>query len=154
MLTVLTAGLACAFFMASLYNGFVLRPLPFPDPDALSQIGISDEIYPDYIGPLSATEFLDLQRHVAGIGAAGSFSRAAVQVTGERLPAQLDGALVSSNLFTVLGTAPLLGRPFNSADEQAGGFRVALISHELPCGSSRLSSCAENARPRQWVLNA
>ncbi len=36
---VLGAGLACVIFMVTLLDGFILRPLPFAEPDQLVQAG-------------------------------------------------------------------------------------------------------------------
>jgi predicted permease len=52
-------------------------------------------------------------------------------MTGDGNPEQLNGTRVSSNLFSVLGVSPVLGRDFRSEDTIPGAGRVVILSHGL-----------------------
>ena len=46
-------------------------------------------------------------------------------------PEELHGVRVTRNLFSLLGTKPVLGRVFLPEEDRPGGAHVALISHGL-----------------------
>ncbi len=52
-------------------------------------------------------------------------------ITGDGQPQQVNVTLMTGNLLPLLGVAPLLGRGFSPQEDQAGGPRVVLLSHNL-----------------------
>src|ERR1700691_1568216 len=60
-------------------------------------------------------------------------------ITGRSEPAHLTGAVVSANMFSVLGVAPVIGRDFVPAEDNPTGTGLPIIlSHSLwqnPFGS-------------------
>jgi putative ABC transport system permease protein len=129
----LALGIGANTAIFSIVNGTLLQPLPYPQPDHLlalfgrfTGIGI-----PKDQNAFSAPELMDLKRlntslsHVAAI----QQTSANVNVTG--VPERLDGALVSPELFPMLGVQPRLGRVFRAEEGIEGRDQVALISEGL-----------------------
>jgi len=128
---VLAAGLACVIFMLVMINGFVLRPLPFPQPESLLHLGVMDSNSNGHLDDVSGRDLVQLRRQLAGSGEVAGFESATVNLSDLGRPERFDGAMVSGNLWHVLGVVPVLGRDFNAADERAGAPAVVLLSYEL-----------------------
>jgi putative ABC transport system permease protein len=128
---VLGAGLACSIFMMAMLNGFVVRPLPFADPERLLHAGIYDERYPDYLAQVTTGDLLEIRRQLGGAAEVGAFARIAVDLTDVERPDKVDGASVTANLFPILRIAPFMGRGFSMEDERDGAPPVAIVSYGL-----------------------
>jgi putative ABC transport system permease protein len=73
---------------------------------------------------------LDLERDVTAIQNTSAFRPWVFNVTGEREPEQVPGAMVSGNFFSALGSKPFLGRVIRKEDDQPGGDnRVTVLSY-------------------------
>jgi putative ABC transport system permease protein len=131
---ILAAGIAATVSLFSLVDGVLLRPFPYRDPSKLVAL-TSYAPKPPYAsnGSVSYHDYQVLASE------ASSFSELAVtfrsgwsRVTlmGEGEPMPLQGAFVSSNLFTMFGRQPILGRTFTN-EENNRGERVVLISEAL-----------------------
>ena len=132
-IAVLTLGLGIGANTAifSVVNALVLRPLPVNDPEHLMLISVSyaagglrGSLY-----SLGAFETVRDRNHSFS-GLAG-FCFDSLTLTGNAEPEQLAAARVSPDFFDVLGTQPLIGRGFRSAEGDAGAAPVALISSAL-----------------------
>ncbi len=131
----LAIGANSAIF--SVINGVLLQPLPFSDPDRLmivwqtnklAQTGDFSELpfaYPNY------DELRKQSQVCEQIGAWNSDISTRFALTGGTQPEQVQYAVVSANLFSVLGVKPALGRHFLPEEDQLGAARVAIISHGL-----------------------
>lgn len=128
---VLGAGLACVVFMLAFVDGFVLRPLPFAQPDRLYQAGMLVDGELGNIFPVAERDLIDSRRALVAFADVAGAARSSINVSDGERPERYNGAHVSANLFGVLGVAPLLGRDFAAADEQAGAPVVAMLSYEL-----------------------
>jgi len=128
---VLGAGLGCVVFMLALLDGFVLHPLPFPQPEQLMRAGYLVHGDLGDISTLSDQELLQMREHLAGVAEVAGVARSTVNLSDLDRPERFNGAHVSANLFGVLGVAPILGRDFVEADNAPGAPVVAMISHAL-----------------------
>ncbi|GAA0719668.1 ADOP family duplicated permease [Dokdonella soli] len=128
---VLGAGLACVIFMLSMLNGFVLRPLPFAQPDQLLQAGFHGDGGLGDVFPVTSQDLIQIRHRLADVAAVGGIARSTISLSDLDQPQRYNGAHVSANLFQVLGIAPLLGRDFAAEDERPGAPLVAILSHEL-----------------------
>ncbi|MFZ2236559.1 MAG: hypothetical protein WAV67_09300, partial [Dokdonella sp.] len=63
---VLAAGLACVIFMLAMLNGFVLRPLPFAQPDQLLHAGVRGDDGND-LNPVQNGELIAIRRQLDGV---------------------------------------------------------------------------------------
>ena len=128
----LALGIGANTAIFSAVNALLLRPLPLLHPDGLVAMSASDPQRGIPRGggfSLASYETLrDRGRSFAGIAAwcGDSFT-----LTGAGDPEQLAAARVSPNFFEVLDAPPFLGRGFRSAEGEAGGRPVAVISAGL-----------------------
>ena len=125
----LALGIGMNTAMFSMLNGFLLRPLSYPDADRLFRLNRFTTSQP--YGGQAPANFLDLQR--AGTEVA---DLAALRYWGYTLaePGQAPdspfAARVTANYFDVLGLRPQLGRNFLPGEDFPGQNNVAIISHE------------------------
>ena len=113
-------GVNAAVF--SVFNGVLLRPLPYPDADRITMMwmdnrpqGIKEDIgsYPNYQDwRAQSTSF----EHVA------AYTGGAFTLTGADEPERIPGARTTANFHDVMGLRPVLGRlgRFGDAQLRAG----------------------------------
>jgi putative ABC transport system permease protein len=134
-LAVLTLSIGAATAIFSVVDAVVLRPLPFVDADRLVAIGELNVKTgsADGLNLVAAQNFRDWrvrQTAFTGIAAIG-FAGVSVKNDGGREPETLEAQAVTADFFSVLGTEPLLGRPFTAGNEVNGRALVAVISYSL-----------------------
>jgi hypothetical protein len=120
---VLALGLAIGANTAvfGLVDAVLLRRLAYPQPDRLVRIG-GGSSYPDMADWIAA---------VRGLEAIGGFRAQFFDLTSGPEPERIDGALVSGQLFDVLGARPHAGRLIQHEDDTPGAERVIVISYGL-----------------------
>jgi hypothetical protein len=130
---VLTLGLGIGANTAifSVVNALVLRPLPLTDPDRLMFISASNPARGFRVSSFSLASYQSLRGRSRSFAGTAAFCFDSFTLTGGTEPEQLSAARVSPNFFDVLGAQPLLGRGFRTAEGEAGGPPVALISSAL-----------------------
>jgi putative ABC transport system permease protein len=117
----LALGIGANTAIFSLVNGILLVPLPYPKPEQLVSV---TGFYPK--GALVAMREQVRTMQVAGYAEGHEFNLSGV---GE--PIRLTGALVSAELFSILGARPELGRTFYPGEDTAGQDRYVILSHSL-----------------------
>jgi putative ABC transport system permease protein len=129
MCVALGIGVTTTIFSA--VNAILLRPLPYPDAERLvavySRLAARDEhginiSYSDYLS------WRDQNRTFTQLG---MYTWSTNTLSGSADAERVSGAEVTANLFPLLGVAPMLGRPFNAADEVCGNDRVILLGYGL-----------------------
>ena len=106
----------------------LLRPLPFPEPDRLVRVW---ERTPGYSRmELSPANYRDWKDATPSFQDMGGYTNVSLNLVGDREPQRVDAALVTGNLFQVLGVAPALGRTFMHGDDPEDAQSVVL-SHGL-----------------------
>jgi putative ABC transport system permease protein len=127
----LALGIGANTAVFSVIDAVMLRPLPFRDPSRLVVVKPTEPGRRDDID-VSYPTFLDwrAQNHVfEGLSA---FHTDDFTLTGRGTPAHLTGAIVSANLFSVLGIPPAIGRDFIPEEDQPIGTGLPIIlSHSL-----------------------
>ncbi len=130
----LALGIGGTIAIFSAVNTIVLKPLPFPTADRLMRIesvfvatgrGSGIASYPDFVNWRARNQVFD--------GMAVVDTRDFTLV-GPREPLHLQGAVVSAQLFSVLGVAPVLGRTFLPQEDSpatANGTDPVILSREL-----------------------
>ncbi|MEO8372891.1 MAG: ABC transporter permease, partial [Candidatus Solibacter sp.] len=115
----------------SVVNALVLRPLPLKDPARVLVISVSNPARGFRGSVFSLANYEAMRDRARSFELTGAFCFDALTLTGAAEPEQLAVARVSPNFFDVLGTQPLIGRGFRSAEGEASGQPVALISEAL-----------------------
>ena len=123
---VLALGIGANTALFSVVHGLLLRPLPYPDSEAIVLVG---KVWPDRTGPPTLTnpELRGLWTDAGSFEELAAASRMAVSWT--RPDGNLSGAAVTPSYFSLLGTTPHLGRLFTAADAEEGAPPVVLLSH-------------------------
>ncbi|MEO8372042.1 MAG: ABC transporter permease [Candidatus Solibacter sp.] len=126
-------GLGATSVVFSLVNGVLLKPLPYAESERLVSIReilpkIS-RLYPTV--PVNARHFVEFRANCPAFESMSAIQPTTLNLTGAGEPERLDGALVSANLFRVLGSRMALGRDFRDEEEEAGNDNVAILSDGL-----------------------
>src|SRR5688572_74025 len=132
-LTILTLGVGIGVVAAlfALVNGVLLRPI-VPDQDRAVLVSKLDTQRDNFPSSLSFPEFIAWREQTRSFDVLSAVDLAAtgtvpLVIDGQVSPARI--ALVSADFFRVVHDgAPLHGRWFQSADEQAGSDVVAVVS--------------------------
>ncbi len=125
----LALGIGANTAVFSVVNTVLLKPLPYAQPDRLVAVDSLDTRVP-VPDNLSYPDFFDFraQNHVFEHLVTSRDSDRVLTGAGE--PMQLDGEMVTWDLFPALGIQPELGRGFLESEESAGS-RVVILSHTL-----------------------
>jgi putative ABC transport system permease protein len=127
----LAVGIGANTAIFSVVDALLLRPLPVADPARLVFISRSNPQRGGSGIPLSVPAYEMLRDGGGSFSGIAAFAREGMTLTGADDPEQLTAARVSPNLFEVLGVSPALGRTFQSAEGEAGGRPVVILSHRL-----------------------
>jgi putative ABC transport system permease protein len=125
---VLTLGIGANTAIFSIVNGVLLKPLPFADAAQLVAIDTTVRNEPDDTAYL---DFLDWRAQATTIDRMAAYATAAVTLTGRGEAASIPTAVVTADLFPLLGVAPIQGRVLTPADDARGATRTAVISETL-----------------------
>src|SRR5215813_12777868 len=131
---VLTLGLGIGANTAifSVINSVLLRPLPYPKPDRLMMLWERSPRRGFERERVSGPDFIDWREQNDVFDSVG-FSTGAgdINLVGPDGVDKVKGAYTFSSFFAVLGAEPLMGRTFNSDEDQRQGNRAAIIGYEL-----------------------
>jgi putative ABC transport system permease protein len=137
---VLTLGLGIGATVSvfSIIYAVLIRPLTYADPAHL--VGVfqskiaNDEADLDSFSPANFLDFRERNHVFTDLAAYCGFH---YNLTGKGEPRHLNGAAVSSGLFTMLGVQPMLGRAFLPDEDSYSSPHVVLLSHRLWSGEFR-----------------
>jgi predicted permease len=127
----------------SLVNGFLLRPLPYPEPDRLAVVirhteGVSTKTgqFTQDDDPTQDGLTWEVVRdrvpsaHAAVFGGTSGVNLVAGSAAGSEVRYVQD-MRVSAAYFNVLGIEPSVGRSFNEQEDRPGGPNVVILSYSL-----------------------
>ncbi|MGA9769022.1 MAG: ABC transporter permease [Blastocatellia bacterium] len=115
----------------SLINAFMLRPLPFEDPErlvAIHETQLKQGLYDSY---LSFPNFIDLKDQNSVLADTAAYEEQAYNLGVGGEPERVYGVAVSTNLFSLLGVKPISGRDFLPEESRPGADRVVILSENL-----------------------
>jgi putative ABC transport system permease protein len=127
----LALGIGANSAIFSVLSGVVLRPLPYAQPDQLVSVASKfptlgfDKFW------ISPPEYLELQERSRALASFGGYRTGQVSIGGTATPMRVTSAVATHELFTTLGIAAMLGRPFNAEEDVPNGENVVTLSHEL-----------------------
>lgn len=125
----LALGIGASVAMFGVLHRVLLRPLPFPDAQALvvGRATFRGELNPWVAG----ADYYDYRDQAEGFDALGALLPFPMEMTvsGNGEAERVAGNTISPNLLTALGVQPALGRGFRAQDGQEGAADVVLLSH-------------------------
>jgi putative ABC transport system permease protein len=116
---VLALGIGANTAIFSVVDALVLRPLPLPEPERLVAV-------PD---GLMYLDFVDLKAQARSFQGLALYRSHQPLLTAPGEPEALNAIQASSELLSVLGARPMLGRGFAAGDDQPERGRVAILAH-------------------------
>jgi putative ABC transport system permease protein len=129
----LALGIGANTAIFSVVNAVLLRPLPFSAPDQLVSVN-SHHLHKTSPNSASYPDFDDWRTRNHVFTQMAAYHTDSFTLTGHGEAARIQGAVVSADLFSLLGVHPVLGRDFLPEEDKLpaanGGFAVVL-SHRL-----------------------
>ena len=113
----------------SVVNALLLRSLPYSNPDQL--INVWSVFKSNNKAYASAANFREWQERNQSFQSLAAYDSLKLNLTGGDRPEAIDVALVTANLFPLLGVQPVRGRGFRTEEEQPATNKVAVISDGL-----------------------
>ena len=129
LVTALGVGANTAAF--SVADFVLLRPLPFPDPDALVRLCEGPRRGGGWgcMNQLSPANYRDLKNMSSSFQEMGAFASGAVNLVGGGEPRRLTITPVTPEVLPLLGVSPILGRVFRAGSQD--DLDAAVISYGL-----------------------
>src|ERR1035441_3513861 len=129
----LALGIGANTAIFTIFNGVLLHPLPYPQPERLVAV---QEVVPkfDKYGPtlpVNSWHFREWRKQNRSFDQLALLSGVDFTLTSAGEPERLLGARVSSSLFPMLGVQAAIGRTFLEEEDQPGHDRVVVISDRL-----------------------
>jgi putative ABC transport system permease protein len=128
VIVTLALGIGGNTAVFSVVDQLLLRPLPYPDGD---QLVIVDElsVRRNASADVSPANWLDWQRDSRTFRGFAAWRPWFFTMTGAGEPRRMDAQQVSSEFFSVLRVAPLLGRTISAEDDRPGSVRAVVLSY-------------------------
>ena len=126
----LALGIGASTAIFTVVNAALLRGLPYKSPDRLyhlwektpkEEFSKREFSYPDY---------QDYQQNNVFEGL-GAYTGGRVLLSGMGEPDSIPGPRVSANFFSVLGVDPILGRTFQTGEDQPGAAKTTVLTYGL-----------------------
>ena len=129
----LALGIGANTAIFSVVNSVLLRPLPYPDPDKL--ILLRERSHTFQWGSVGYMNWLDWRRGQRSFTSLALVRRGGFNFSssgaGDSVPERVRGIRASSDILSVLGLKPILGRDLAPAEDLSGSTNVVLISENL-----------------------
>jgi putative ABC transport system permease protein len=126
----LALGIGASTAIFTVVNSALVKGLPYKSPDTLyhlwestpqQQFSKREFSYPDFQDYQKNTVFDGLVAYTGGGGI----------MSGKGEPERINAPSVTANFFSVLGVDPMLGRTFQSGEDQQNGPRVTVLTYGL-----------------------
>jgi len=128
----LALGTGATTVIFSMINGVLLKPYPYRDPANLMRLREQTD-WSTALGNIwgfTYPNYLDCKREIRSMDLAiSTVVRATLSAPGAA--EYIAGALISSDLFSLLGVSVAEGRGLTAEDDRPGAAPVAIISHAL-----------------------
>ena len=127
---VLGLGIAAVTGGFTIVDAFLLRPLPFAEPERLVHVW-STHAPTGVDSGRSSLPDLEAWARARSVSGVAAFNYTEEDLTGSGQPERVSAARVSANLFDVLGVAPQVGRGFVRGEDRPGAAPVAIVSRRF-----------------------
>jgi putative ABC transport system permease protein len=130
-LTTIAVGIGVTAAVFSVIDPILFRPLPYADEDRLVSMGMLGPAHIDTQEFIFGRTYVTLGKLQTSFEDVTSWSGTVDCDLNENNPLRLNCGQVESNFLSTMGVRPLLGRDFESEDDQPNAPHVALISFGL-----------------------
>ncbi len=126
---IVALGIGANTAVFSVTDFMLIRPLPFADPDRLVTVM---ESTPGYDGmELSPGNYRDWKRMNRVARGMGTYTTWTANLVYGGTPERVTQAMVSSDLFPVLGVSPFIGHAFSAEDDANGAPGTAVLNYQF-----------------------
>jgi putative ABC transport system permease protein len=127
----LALGIGANSAIFSVVSAVLLKPLPYREPERLAVIWSRwSNFDKTWLSPAEYFDYRAMDRQFEDVGLWGIPDEVALTGDGDA-PESVNAVVISANLLSVLGVAPLHGRGFTPAEDVPSGPAVAMIGHDL-----------------------
>ena len=131
IVVMLALGIGASTAIFSVVYGVLLKPLPFAEPDRIVEIYQAIPARQISQSSLSEANTWDIKDLNQAFSEMGSLHSASFSLTGDgSVPERLSGATVSAGFLRALGVTPLVGRVFETGEDNTGAVRERVILSE------------------------
>lgn len=127
----LALGIAATAAIFTVLDGVVLRPLPYPAPDRLVSIAhpVSGTAVTAGKWGVSSAGYFFFRREAHTLAASGIYTTGIFSVQATDGAARVTGARITSSIFGVLGSRPVIGRLLIGDDDVPNTAAVAVLGY-------------------------
>jgi len=133
VIVLVAAGIGATTAAFSIVNSMLLRPLPYPDAQALTVVRTTTPVAGvGQTSRLTLPDFLDFAAQAATFERMAAILGASSGIASEGMPPErVVETRVSGEFFSLLGLPPLHGRLLSKSDDRAGGPCVMVVSEAM-----------------------
>jgi predicted permease len=124
----LALGIGANAAIFSLFYNALIRPLPYRNDAQLLFIGRNMDGGQPFV---ASPEFAGWRANIHGLEGVAARGGDDYNMTGTGAPERVHAAVVTTNLLTVLGVSPALGRDFTAAEGRPGAPGAALLTDAM-----------------------
>ena len=125
----LALGIGANTALFSVVNGVLIKTLPYPNAEQLVWLA---ESKPNFAtGSISWPNFLDWRKENHTFAGMSLYRSTSFNLTGVGEAEQVQGRYITSDLFSILGVKPVIGRTFAPDEDEIGAAPIAMISERL-----------------------
>ncbi len=129
VIVIIALGIGANTAVFSVTDFMLIRPLPFAHPDRLVSVMESTPGYDSMeLSPGNYRDWKRLNRVAEGMGTYTSWT---ANLVDGGTPERVTQAIVSADLFPVLGVTPMIGRAFSAEDDVDGAPGTMVLSYEF-----------------------
>src|SRR5215510_7938390 len=130
----LALGIGANTAIFTVVNTFLIRPLPYPEPDRLVSLFERNVVGDEQQMSVAPGNFLDWQKTATSFESMAASGIRVLTLTSDNagtVPDRVGLCACSGTLFAVLGVKPIMGRTFTPEEDRFGAPRLAVISYAL-----------------------
>jgi predicted permease len=127
----LALGIGANTAVFSALNGYLLKPLPYPDAERLVAVNESVPVVGEPYAGVSIASYTDVKRGTPAFSISALYEREGRNFTLDGRTRRITTLKTRSSLFDVLQAKAFIGHTFSAANEQKGQDHVAVLSYAL-----------------------
>jgi predicted permease len=123
----LALGIGANALIFSFVNGFLLRPMPVPQPERIAVLAANQKGDSPFLYSFSYPEFVDFRKQADSFADLAGYILAQPGLSADGRVDQVLASYVTGNYFSVLGVKPALGRLILGSEENQPGEQPVVV---------------------------